>query len=45
MTPNSSARRADKIYVDIEPDELAKDIVPVDHKITVPLHQFFGAML
>jgi acetolactate synthase-1/2/3 large subunit len=34
-----------KIYVDIEPDELAKDIVPVDHKITISLDKFFGAML
>ena len=34
-----------KIYVDIEPDELAKDIVPVDHKINIPLDKFFGAML
>jgi acetolactate synthase-1/2/3 large subunit len=34
-----------KIYVDIEPDELAKDIVPIDHKITISLDKFFGAML
>lgn len=34
-----------KIYVDIERDELNKDIIPVDWKIETNLKQFFGAML
>ena len=34
-----------KIYVDIERDELNKDIIPVDWKIHTDLKRFFGAML
>lgn len=34
-----------KIYVDIDQDELNKDIIPIDEKLKVPLDQFFGAML
>lgn len=34
-----------KIYVDIEKDELNKDIIPVDWKIHTDLKRFFGAML
>lgn len=34
-----------KIYVDIDKDELNKDIIPVDWKIHTDLKRFFGAML
>ena len=33
-----------KIYVDVEWDELQKDIIPIDWKIHTDLKQFFGAM-
>ena len=34
-----------KIYVDIEQNELNKDIIPVDMKIHTSVQNFFGAML
>ncbi len=34
-----------KIYVDIEQDELNKDIIPVDWKIHTSVQNFFGAMV
>ncbi len=34
-----------KIYVDVERDELNKDIIPVDWKIHTHIKQFFGAMV
>ena len=34
-----------KIYVDIENDELNKDIIPMDWKIHTSVQNFFGAML
>lgn len=43
--PKQFSPKSRKIYVDIDANELAKDIVPVDHKINIPLEQFFGAML
>ena len=35
----------DKIVVDIDSDELKKDIVKIDKPINVYLKEFFGAML
>ncbi len=43
--PKQFSPQSRKIYVDIDANELAKDIVPADHKINIPLDQFFGAML
>ena len=43
--PKQFSPQSYKIYVDIQEDELNKDIIPVQEKIRVPLDQFFGAML
>ena len=43
--PKQFSPQSQKIYVDIVPDELAKDIVPVSHKIRTTLNRFFAEML
>lgn len=43
--PKQFSPQSYKIYVDIDEDELNKDVIPVQEKIKVPLDQFFGAML
>ena len=43
--PKQFSPQSKKIYVDIDSEELKKDIVQVDHKINIPLDQFFGAMI
>jgi acetolactate synthase-1/2/3 large subunit len=43
--PKQFSPQSRKIYVDIDTNELSKNIVPVDHKIAVPLDQFFGVMI
>lgn len=43
--PKQFSPQSYKIYVDIDQDELNKDIIRIDEKVKVPLDQFFGAML
>jgi len=43
--PKQFSPHSYKIYVDIDQDELNKDIIRVDEKLKIPLYQFFGAML
>ena len=43
--PKQFSPKSYKIYVDIDNQELNKDIVHIDQKINIPLHKFFGAML
>ena len=43
--PKQFSPKSYKIYVDIDNEELNKDIVHIDQKINIPLHKFFGAML
>jgi acetolactate synthase-1/2/3 large subunit len=43
--PKQFSPQSYKIYVDIDWDELSKDVISVREKIKVPLDQFFGAML
>lgn len=43
--PKQFSPESYKIYVDIDENELNKDIIPINEKIKVPLDQFFGAML
>jgi acetolactate synthase-1/2/3 large subunit len=43
--PKQFSPQSYKIYVDIDWDELSKDVISVQEKIQVPLDQFFGAML
>jgi acetolactate synthase-1/2/3 large subunit len=43
--PKQFSPQSYKIYVDIDENELNKDVIPVQEKIKVPLDQFFGAML
>ena len=43
--PKQFSPHSYKIYVDIDQDELNKDIIHIDEKVKVPLDQFFGAML
>lgn len=43
--PKQFSPRSYKIVVDIDKDELGKDIVTIDNKLNVSLKDFFGAML
>jgi acetolactate synthase-1/2/3 large subunit len=43
--PKQFSPHSSKIYVDLDHNELAKDIVPVDLKIRTTLNKFFEAML
>jgi len=42
--PKQFSPASTKIYVDIDPSELDKDVVPVDHKLCISLDRFFKVL-
>ena len=43
--PNQFSPASTKVVIDIDADELKKDIVAIDHKYNTDLKEFFGALL